>query len=364
MKIKYPPQIKMAICYDFDGTLAPGNMQEYGFIEKLDMTPDEFWQKSNTLAKTKKVDNILAYMYQMKRESLKRAMPFTKQELTDYAAKVDLFPGVEEWFERINDYARNQGVELEHYIISSGLKEMIEGTAMAQKGAFKQIYASSFYYDAKGVAVWPAQAVNYTNKTQFLFRIQKGVYDVNDGRVNDYFAPDEIRIPFEHMIYVGDSDTDVPCMKLVKEKGGYSIGVYNSSSSVLKDKVYKMIKDDRIDYFADADYREGQELDTLVKNIINSISTSNMLRVKHFKDVNETRQYTSQTITKQVANVSEPNQSETGYNDYARFNMEAFAEAVRQTTMIANKMAQPIWLQEYNRRLEALAAFFNPNRNM
>lgn len=353
----------VAICYDFDKTLSPDDMQAQGYIQSVGKDVDEFWKKSNFLARENGMDTNLAYMYMMVQEAYGQFV-LNKRKLAEYGSQVQLFPGVEDWFERISNYGKEKGVEVEHYIISSGLKEMIEGTAMAQKGAFKQIYASSFYYDAKGVAVWPAQAVNYTNKTQFLFRIQKGVYDVNDGRVNDYFAPDEIRIPFEHMIYVGDSDTDVPCMKLVKEKGGYSIGVYNSSSSVLKDKVYKMIKDDRIDYFADADYREGQELDTLVKNIINSISTSNKLRVKHFKDVNETRQYTSQTITKQVANVSEPNQSETGYNDYARFNMEAFAEAVRQTTMIANKMAQPIWLQEYNRRLEALAAFFNPNRNM
>lgn len=353
----------VAICYDFDKTLSPDDMQAQGYIQSVGKDVDEFWKKSNFLARENGMDTNLAYMYMMVQEAYGQFV-LNKGKLAEYGSQVQLFPGVEDWFERISNYGKEKGVEVEHYIISSGLKEMIEGTAMAQKGAFKQIYASSFYYDAKGVAVWPAQAVNYTNKTQFLFRIQKGVYDVNDGRVNDYFAPDEIRIPFEHMIYVGDSDTDVPCMKLVKEKGGYSIGVYNSSSSVLKDKVYKMIKDDRIDYFADADYREGQELDTLVKNIINSISISNKLRVKHFKDVNETRQYTSQTITKQVANVSEPNQSETGYNDYARFNMEAFAEAVRQTTMIANKMAQPIWLQEYNRRLAALAAFFNPNRNM
>lgn len=353
----------VAVCYDFDKTLSPDDMQAQGYIQSVNMNVEEFWQKSNSLARDNGMDTNLAYMYTMMQEA-RGNLILNRRALSEYGAKVALFPGVKEWFKRISDYGREVGVIVEHYIISSGLKEMIEGTDMAKNGSFKQIYASSFYYNERGEAVWPAQAVNYTNKTQFLFRIQKGVYDVNDGRVNDYFAPDEIRIPFEHMIYVGDSDTDIPCMKLVKEKGGYSIGVYNSSSSVLKDKVYKMIKDDRIDYFADADYREGQELDTLVKNIINNISTSNKLRVKHFKDVNETRQYTSQTITKQVANVSEPNQPETGYNDYARFNMEAFAEAVRQTTMIANKMAQPIWLQEYNRRLEALAAFFNPNRNM
>ena len=184
-----------------------------------------------------------------------------------YGAKIALFPGVEDWFERIREYGKERGAIVEHYIISSGLAEMIEGTSVAKKGAFERIYASSFYYDEKGMAVWPAQVVNFTNKTQFLFRIEKGVLDGNDPGVNDSFAPDEIRVPFRNMIYIGDSDTDIPCMKLVDSYGGSSIGVY-SSESCDKAKVHKMMREGRIRYYAPADYSEGKELDLLVKSII------------------------------------------------------------------------------------------------
>lgn len=274
MKIKHPPQIKMAICYDFDGTLAPGNMQEYGFIEKLDMTPDEFWKKSNTLAKTKKVDNILAYMYQMKRESLKRAMPFTKQELTDYAAKVALFPGVEEWFERINDYAKNQGVELEHYIISSGLKEMVEGTKIAPY--FKEVFASSFMYDDSDYAIWPALVVNYTNKTQFLYRINKGCLDVSDDSLLNAHMDDKDKpVPFKNIIYIGDGDTDVPSMKTVKREGGHTIAVYQKKN---KKKMKSLLGSERADIIAPADYSLNQPIDIYVKSIIDKVVADTHLR--------------------------------------------------------------------------------------
>ena len=171
---------------------------------------------------------------------------------------------------------------MEHYIISSGLKEMIEGTSVAKAGAFEKIYASSFYYNEKGVAVWPAQVVNYTNKTQFLFRIEKGVLDINDSAVNESFSPEEMRVPFRNIVYIGDSDTDIPCMKLVTSYGGHSIGVYNAESKN-KTKVYKMMRDGRIKYFAPADYREGTELDMLVKAIIDRTTANEALEALHYK---------------------------------------------------------------------------------
>ena len=171
---------------------------------------------------------------------------------------------------------------MEHYIISSGLKEMIEGTSVAKAGAFEKIYASSFYYNEKGVAVWPAQVVNYTNKTQFLFRIEKGVLDINDSAVNESFSPEEMRVPFRNIVYIGDSDTDIPCMKLVTSYGGHSIGVYNAERKN-KTKVYKMMRDGRIKYFAPADYREGTELDMLVKAIIDRTTANEALEALHYK---------------------------------------------------------------------------------
>lgn len=202
----------------------------------------------------------------------------------DYGAQVQLFPGVETWFKRIREYGKDKGVIVEHYIISSGLKEMIEGTKVANE--FEKIYASSFYYDNDGVAQWPAQVINYTSKTQFLFRIEKGTLDVNDSGVNDYFAPEKIRIPFRNIIYIGDSDTDIPCMKLVNSYSGHSIGVYNPETKD-KRKVYKMIEDKRIKYYAPANYKEGSELDILVKNIIDTTASNEKLMSIHYRNKQE-----------------------------------------------------------------------------
>ena len=279
----------VAICYDFDKTLTPNDMQAQGFIQSVGMDVAEFWKEANALSDKNDMDQNLAYMFCMKEKAYGQLL-LNKKTLADYGAKITLFPGVEDWFERIREYGRERGAIVEHYIISSGLAEMIEGTAVAKKGAFERIYASSFYYDEKGIAVWPAQAVNYTNKTQFLFRIEKGVLDVNDPRVNDSFAPDEIRVPFRNMIYIGDSDTDIPCMKLVNSYGGSSIGVYSSESSD-KAKVYKMMREDRIRYYAPADYSEGKELDSIVKSIIDRTIVEFRLNNVFFKCKKETNSF-------------------------------------------------------------------------
>ena len=210
----------LAICYDFDKTLSPDDMQAQGYIQSVGYDVKKFWDESNGLASANDMDNNLAYMWKMVQEA-QGVMVFNKEILAEYGSKVKLFDGVEDWFERIRTYGKKNNVIVEHYIISSGLKEMIEGTKMAKEGAFEKIYASSFYYNNRGVAIWPAQVINYTSKTQFLFRIEKGVLDVNDPGVNEYFPPEEIRVPFRNMVYIGDSDTDIPCMKLVNTYGGH-----------------------------------------------------------------------------------------------------------------------------------------------
>lgn len=272
----------MAICYDFDKTLSPDDMQAQGYIQSVGYDVGDFWTESNKLAEDNEMDQNLAYMYKMVHEAEGNII-FNKKTLENYGSKVNLFPGVKDWFERICEYGTTQGVIVEHYIISSGLKEMIEGTTVAKKGAFKRIYASSFYYDPKtGVAKWPAQVVNYTNKTQFLFRIEKGVLDINDQGVNDFFAPEEMRVPFRNMVYIGDSDTDIPCMKLVNSYGGHSIGVYNATTKD-KSKVYKMMHDGRIKYYAPADYSEGTKLENLVKSIIDRTAANEALEDIHYQ---------------------------------------------------------------------------------
>ena len=277
----------VAICYDFDKTLSPNDMQAHGFIQSLNKDVGEFWKESNGMAIENDMDQNLSYMFKMIRDSEGRFY-VTKEKLEEYGAGIELFPGVVEWFERIKKYGEEHGVIVEHYIISSGLKEMIEGTSMAKAGAFTKIYASSFYYGKSGKAEWPAQVVNFTNKTQFLFRIEKGVLDINDQGVNEYFEENELRVPFRNMIYIGDSDTDIPCMKLVNSHGGYSIGVYNPDTNE-KTKVYKMIENNRIKFFTSADYTEGSELDGLVKKIIDRTSVNELIEVESYKCKNEVR---------------------------------------------------------------------------
>ena len=260
----------IAICYDFDKTLTPDDMQAQGFIQSVENDVEEFWKKSNSLAKENNMDQNLAYMFQMSDESTGRLW-ITKKSLEEYGEKIKYFPGVDTWFKRMNVYGEKKGVVIEHYVISSGLKEMIDGTSIANE--FKRIYACSFYYGPKGNALWPAQSVNYTNKTQYLFRIEKGTLDVYDQRVNDHFQSSEIRIPFSNMVYIGDSDTDVPCMKVVDEYGGYSIGVYDPDIND-KSKVLKIYKDGRIKLFAPAIYEKNSELEKMVKAIIDKIAAS------------------------------------------------------------------------------------------
>ncbi len=271
----------LAICYDFDKTLSPDDMQAQGYIQSVGYDVAEFWRHTGELATENEMDQNLAYMYMMVREA-EGNLVFSRKTLAEYGSHVALFPGVEDWFSRIREYGAARGVIVEHYIISSGLREMIEGTCVA--GEFEKIYASSFYFNERGIAVWPAQVINYTNKTQFLFRISKGIPEVNDTGVNDPVAPEELRVPFRNMVYIGDSDTDIPCMKLVNSNGGHSIGVYNSETKD-KSKVHKMLRDRRIKYFVPADYREGGELDLLLKAIIENTVTREVLENKAVIDI-------------------------------------------------------------------------------
>ena len=275
----------VAICYDFDKTLSPDDMQAQGFIQKVGYNVGEFWKESNRLARENGMDSNLAWMYLMITKAVGKT-PMTKESLREYGSKVRLFPGVRHWFRRIREFGIKNNVIVEHYIISSGLREMIEGTPVG--GEFEKIYASSFYFDDAGIARWPAQAINYTGKTQFLFRIEKGVLDVNDPGVNDSFPPEKIRVPFRNIIYIGDSDTDIPCMKLVSTNGGHSIGVYDAETED-KTKVWKMMREKRIRYFAPADYNDGSDLDSLVKDIILRTAMNERLEERHINDLAEIR---------------------------------------------------------------------------
>lgn len=265
--------VPMAISYDFDGTLAPGNMQEYDFIPALNKPAKEFWSIARDLAKQHEMDEILAYMWAMLREANKASIPVRQDDFQEFGKNITLFPGVSDWFVRVNAYAKTKGVKLEHFIISSGIREMVEGTPIRKE--FKKVYASAFMYDHNGVACWPALAVNYTTKTQYLFRINKGSLDVHDNSVINKFVPKAERpVPFENMVFVGDGETDIPCMRLVKDQGGHSIAVYSAGKKGAKAKADKLVSDGRASLVAVADYQDGSTIDQAVKAIIDKVEAA------------------------------------------------------------------------------------------
>lgn len=261
---------KMAICYDFDKTLSPDDMQTFTLIPSFGIDSSDFWREANTLAIEKAMDKNLAWMFNLIKYSKFMGRSIHKAYFREAGADVKLYDGVLSWFERLNDYARRRGVEIEHYIISSGLKEIIEGNPIAPY--FKKIYASSYLYSADGIAEWPAQVVNYTTKTQYIYRVSKGILDESDERVNAVIPRSERYIPYENIVYIGDSATDIPCMKLVSSENGHAIGVYDPHLNNTA-QVEQLLREGRINYYAPADYREDKPLDTYLKSVIDEIAS-------------------------------------------------------------------------------------------
>ena len=261
----------VALIYDFDGTLSAGNMQEYDFIPAVGKTSRDFWFESSQLARDTDADPILTYMARMIAEARKAGVPITRERFREFGNSVKLFPGVEEWFGRINRYGDEKGLNIVHYINSSGIREMIEGTSIA--GEFRKIYACSFLYDENGEAYWPGVAINFTNKTQFIFKINKGVEPVWDGKaVNEFIEEHRRPVPFRRMIYFGDGTTDIPCMRLVKSSGGYSIAVYNPAEEDKRPAAEKLLGENRVDFVTPADYGASGRLDRIVHTIIDKIA--------------------------------------------------------------------------------------------
>ena len=228
----------IALIYDFDGTLAPGNMQEYDFIPAVGKSNKEFWTEANTLAEEQDADMVLTYMARMLQEAKSKGLSLRREAFQDSGRRVTLYKGVKEWFARINAYGAAHGIRILHYINSSGMKEIIEGTQIAHE--FRKIYACSFLYDVDGIAYWPA-------------------------------------VPFKHMIYVGDGTTDIPCMRLVKNSGGHSIAVYNPDQKGARKEMASLIHDNRVSHVCPADYSEGSDMDILVKTIIDKIDLDDRL---------------------------------------------------------------------------------------
>lgn len=267
-------KLTIAFMYDFDKTLCDQDMQDYSFIPNLNMTSAEFWGETEAFRKKNYMEGILGYMYYMIYKCKEKGIPFTQEYLRSMGKNINFYKGVQNWFKRINQYGESIGVNIEHYIISSGLKDIIDGSAI--KDEFKKIFACQYYFDEKGEAVWPKIAINYTQKTQYVFRISKGVYDETENKkVNDKVR--EREIPYHNMIYFGDGITDIPCMTLIKKQGGVSIAVYQKGE---KNKVTDLLLDDRVNYICSADYQEGGDLDSLVKCIIQEKALAHKLQLK------------------------------------------------------------------------------------
>ncbi len=264
----------IGILYDFDKTLCTTDMQEYAFIKNLDMTPDEFWGEAGRLTKLYEMEKILAYMLVMIQKCKEKNIPLTEDYLRACGENVELFSGVATWFDRINAFGKSLGVNIEHYIISSGTYEIIEGTPIAKY--FKKVFACRYVYDRNGEAVWPAHAINYTLKTQYIYRISKGILDLTDDyNLNREQDESLRRIAYQNMIYVGDGMTDIPCMKMVKERGGKSIAVYPEGKG---DTVKPLVDDDRINYVCVADYSENSTMERIVKLMIENMAITEKLK--------------------------------------------------------------------------------------
>ena len=263
----------IALLYDFDKTLCTTDMEDYAFIPALGMTPPQFWQIANDFGRENHMDGLLAYMYTMIEECRKRDIRLDRKFLIECGRSIQLFPGVLEWFGRINAFGESLGVEIEHYVLSSGLAEIIEGSGICHE--FRMVYACEFLYNEAGLASWPKLDVNFTNKTQFIYRINKGVLDVSDDRrLNSSMPDDSRRVPFTNMIYIGDGLSDVPCMKMTRAYGGQAIAVYQDSN---RQAVEELLTRRRVDFIFPADYRQGTGLDETVKNIIRKMAITDAL---------------------------------------------------------------------------------------
>ena len=270
----------VALIYDFDKTLSPRDMEEYSFMPGIGVEPDDFWGLCADFSRQHQMDGILTYMYLMQKLA-KGRLELTREAMQKLGEAVEFFPGVEGWFDRVNSIGQACGVQVEHYIISSGLTEIIRGSAIGRH--FKAIFAASFCYDESDHPVWASSAVNYTSKTQYLFRINKGILDVTNDRDLNAFTPAyKRRVPFSNMIYVGDGLTDVPCMKMTRQKGGYSIAVHAPGHTELADD---MLLQGRADFSVEADYTENSEIEQVVTLLMRRIRASHELTLRHAEQV-------------------------------------------------------------------------------
>lgn len=261
----------LALVYDFDGTLTPLPMQEYTVLPQLGIAGETFWAEVNREVRQTGGDPILTYMRLLVEKIEANKAHLSREALRSLARGIRYFPGVTGWFDRINAYVRERSegaVETRHYIISAGLSEILEGISI--KHHFERIYASQYHFNHHEVACFPTIVINDTSKTQYLFRINKGREDTHQS-INDYMPEEERPIPFSQMLYLGDGLTDVPCMTVAKKYGGFAIAVHDPAREGSLATCRELVRADRIDYFAHADYRPGRELEKRVRTLLDLI---------------------------------------------------------------------------------------------
>ena len=269
----------VAILYDFDSTLSRTDMQNFSFIPSLGLTPEEFWGMTTKFSEESGCERTLAYLFMMQKLTKEKGIKMTREWLNEQGRNIEFFPGVTTWFQRINDYGKEHGVIVEHYLVSSGNKEIVEACSIAKE--FKRLYACEFIFDPEtGEPIWPKIAINYTQKTQYFFRISKGVYDESDDAGVNNKRPNR-RIPYSNMVYIGDGMTDIPSMILVKENGGRSIAVYPRGK---EDKVQDLYEDGRVNFVCPANYNERSSLETVMKLIIRSVEVGSSLKDRENKN--------------------------------------------------------------------------------
>ncbi len=264
----------VAIMYDFDKTLSTTDMQNYGFIPMIGMTPAEFWGATGEFSDKTGCERILSYMYMMIVKAREAGIKLTRDVLRNCGKNIKYHPGVTTWFQRINDYGAQKGVKVEHYLVSSGTKEILEGCSIYDK--FTKVYGCEFYYE-NNVPVWPKLAINYTQKTQFFFRIAKGAVDIKDDDSVNEKVKGSLRIPYTNIVYIGDGMTDVACMTLVNKNKGYSIGVYTDSN---RESVEQIRNDKRCRFIVKADYSQDKDMEKVLKLIIDDVVNRETLAYK------------------------------------------------------------------------------------
>ncbi len=305
-------QNTIALVYDFDGTLSPQPMQEYTVLPKMGLEPQAFWASVNKEAQETQSDPMLVYMRLILEQLKKHEIAVRRDDFAKMAKAIDYFPGVEDWFTRINHYVQKHsgsGAKVAHYIISAGQKEILEGVSIHKY--FRQIYASEYHFDYQGIATFPKLLVTDTSKTQFLFRINKGREALNDS-INEHMPESERPIPFENIIYVGDGMTDVPSMALTKKSGGHTVAVYNPEKSHGEEICRKLLYSGRADFIAEADYRAGSKLSTRIELLLDAIISSIAFRREVSSCRNEYPESTTAVETKRsIVKISEKKLSST-----------------------------------------------------